>query len=108
TFGVPRLILTSPPYPGVHVMYHRWQVLGRKETPVPFWIANALDGNGLSFYTFGDRNHPGLKTYFRTARATFESVARVADARTIFVQMVAFSDPSWQLPAYLQAMNDAG
>lgn len=35
----PGLILTSPPYPGVHVLYHRWQVQGRKETPAPFWIA---------------------------------------------------------------------
>jgi hypothetical protein len=24
----PRLILTSPPYPGVHVLYHRWQPRG--------------------------------------------------------------------------------
>lgn len=107
-FGVPRLVLTSPPYPGVHVMYHRWQVLGRKETPAPFWIANSLDGNGLSYYTFGDRNNPGLKTYFRAARTAFQSVARLADRRTVFVQMVAFSNATWQLPAYLDAMNDAG
>ena len=32
----PKLVLTSPPYPGVHVLYHRWQVDGRKETPAPF------------------------------------------------------------------------
>lgn len=31
-----RIVLTSPPYPGVHVLYHRWQVDGRKETPAPF------------------------------------------------------------------------
>lgn len=35
-----KLVLTSPPYPGVHVVYHRWQILGRKETPAPFWLAN--------------------------------------------------------------------
>ncbi|HEV8583282.1 MAG TPA: DNA methyltransferase, partial [Thermoanaerobaculia bacterium] len=28
----PRLVLTSPPYPGVHVLYHRWQIKGRRET----------------------------------------------------------------------------
>lgn len=107
-FGPPRLVLTSPPYPGVHVMYHRWQVLGRKETPAPFWIANSLDGNGLSHYTFGARSNPGLKTYFETARTVFASVARVADRSTVFVQMVAFNDASWQLPAYLDAMSEAG
>ena len=35
----PRLVVTSPPYPGVHVLYHRWQIGGGKETPAPFWIA---------------------------------------------------------------------
>jgi hypothetical protein len=106
--GPPRLVLTSPPYPGVHVMYHRWQVLGRRETPAPFWIANSLDGNAPSYYTFGDRQHPGLKTYFDAARAAFGSLARLADARTLFVQMVAFSDSSWQLPEYLETMRAGG
>jgi DNA methylase len=44
----PRLVLTSPPYPGVHVLYHRWQVDGRKEAPLPFMIANKLDGAGVA------------------------------------------------------------
>jgi len=34
----PKLVVTSPPYPGVHVLYHRWQVQGRRETPAPYWI----------------------------------------------------------------------
>lgn len=42
----PRLVATSPPYPGVHILYHRWQVDGRKEAPLPFVIANMLDGCG--------------------------------------------------------------
>src|SRR6185503_19161327 len=50
----PRLVLTSPPYPGVHVLYHRWQIDGRKETAAPFIIANKLDGAGSSYYTMGD------------------------------------------------------
>ena len=33
--GTVKLVVTSPPYPGVHVVYHRWQILGRKETPKP-------------------------------------------------------------------------
>ncbi len=28
----PHLVFTSPPYPSVHVLYHRWQVAGRRET----------------------------------------------------------------------------
>jgi hypothetical protein len=48
--GAPRLVLTSPPYPGVYVNYHRWKVQSRRETPIPYWIANRLDGNGLAHY----------------------------------------------------------
>jgi hypothetical protein len=104
----PRLVVTSPPYPGVHVLYHRWQVDGRKEAPLPFMIANKLDGAGSSYYTMGDRKYPELKTYFANIKASMSSVAMLADADTVVVQMVAFSEPQWQLPRYLQAMQDAG
>jgi hypothetical protein len=104
----PRLVVTSPPYPGVHVLYHRWQVDGRKEAPLPFMIANKLDGAGSSYYTMGDRKYPELKTYFDNIRATMSSVAAIANARTVVVQMVAFAEPSWQLPRYLETMEEAG
>lgn len=104
----PRLVLTSPPYPGVHVLYHRWQVDGRKETPAPFWIANRLDGSGESYYTLGHRKNPGLKTYFENLEATLASTAALADGDTVFVQVVAFGSPDWQLPRYLEAAAAAG
>lgn len=104
----PRLVVTSPPYPGVHVLYHRWQVDGRKEAPLPFMIANKLDGAGLSYYTMGDRKYPGLKTYFDNIKGSMSSVAALADRDTIIVQMVAFSAPQWQLPRYLETMEEAG
>lgn len=104
----PRLVLTSPPYPGVHMLYHRWQVDGRKETPAPFWIANRLDGSGESYYTLGHRKNPGLKTYFDNLTATLSSTAALADKDTIFVQVVAFGSPDWQLPRYLEAAQTAG
>lgn len=103
----PKLILTSPPYPGVHAIYHRWQVQGRKETPAPFWIANILDGQGGAFYTFGDRRQQNLAGYYEQLRASFNSIARVVDSETLLIQMVAFSDPSWQLPKYLEVMEEA-
>lgn len=106
--GAPRLILTSPPYPGLHVLYHRWQVRGRRETAAPFWIAGTLDGDGASFYTFGDRKAKGLETYFENARDAFSSISKLCDSSSLVVQMVAFSEPVWQLPKYLEAMSDAG
>lgn len=104
----PRLVLTSPPYAGVHVLYHRWQVDGRKEAPLPFMIAGKLDGAFESFYAMGNRRYPRLKTYFENIRASMSSVAALADAQTVVVQMVGFSEPTWQLPRYLEAMDEVG
>lgn len=107
-FEPPKLVLTSPPYPGLHVLYHRWQVRGRRETPAPFWIAGTLDGDGASFYTFGDRKQAGLEKYFTNVRLSFGSIGNVVRKNAMIVQMVAFSDPKRQLPLYLQAMSEAG
>lgn len=104
----PRLVLTSPPYPGVHVLYHRWQVDGGRETPAPFWIANKLDGAGLSYYTLGDRKRHGLRTYFDTLLGVLRSTVRLSGPDTVFVQVVAFADPNWQLPRYLETAEEAG
>lgn len=104
--SAPALVLTSPPYPGVHVLYHRWQIRGRRETPAAYWIANGRDGSGTSFYTFGDRHEPGLSTYFEQLSASFRSIARVVNRRTAIVQMVAFPNPVWQLPIYRRTMED--
>lgn len=104
----PKLVLTSPPYPGVHVLYHRWQIDGRKEAPMPFWIANCLDGAGSSYYTMGDRKYPRLQSYFDNLKSIFYSVAQLCNSETTVVQMVAFSEPRWQLPQYLEIMEDCG
>lgn len=106
--GPPKLVVTSPPYPGVHVLYHRWQVKGRRETAVPYWIANKLDGDGERYYTLGNRHEAELKTYFENLRSAFASIAQVSGQETTVVQMVAFSEPEWQLEKYLEVMEDAG
>jgi len=104
----PRLVVTSPPYPGIHVLYHRWQVDGRKETPAPFWIANKLDGSGLSYYTMGHRRAHELTSYFDNLHEALRSVASLCSSETVVVQVMAFSEPSWQLPRYLSVADDAG
>lgn len=104
----PKLVLTSPPYPGVHVVYHRWQIHGRRETPAPFWIAENLDGHGLTHYAMGGRKQKGLKSYFQNIEDTFNAIAKVCNSETLIVQMLAFSEPEWQLPRYLEAMVAAG
>jgi DNA modification methylase len=103
-----KLVLTSPPYPGVHVLYHRWQVRGRRETPAPFWITESRDGQGSSYYTFGDRKAHELRPYFDHALGAFRSIAKIINRETIIVQMVAFAEPEWQLDRYAAMMKHAG
>ena len=102
----PRLILTSPPYPGVHVLYHRWQIGGGKETPAPFWIAGVRDGAPGQSYTLADRHN--LDGYFDRHEAAFSSLAEVCDRNTVLVQLIAFSDPGQQLERYLTSMERSG
>jgi hypothetical protein len=102
----PRLILTSPPYAGIHVLYHRWQVGGRRETPAPFWIVDSPDGHGGSHYTFADRTNSRL--YFEEALASFLAIASVADRNSLMVQLVGFSDVGKQLAEYLKMLRLAG
>jgi hypothetical protein len=103
-----KLVLTSPPYPGVHVLYHRWQIHGRRETPAPFWLANQRDGAGESHYTFGPRRESQLPRYFGNLHSTFSSIRALINHNSLVVQLVGFSQPEQQLPVYLRTMKEAG
>jgi hypothetical protein len=103
----PNLVVTSPPYPGIHVLYHRWQVQGRRETPAPFWIADCRDGQGAAFYTFGDRRKHD-EGYFGRLQSTFAAVRRVVATGCVVAQLVGFARPHEHLPLYLEAMRRAG
>lgn len=104
----PRLVLTSPPYPGVHVLYHRWQIDGRRETAAPFWLAGTVDGHGGAHYTMGGRNRGYEASYFDSLRSSFESIRRVSDEGTMIVQVVGFANARRQLPKYLEALESVG
>lgn len=102
------LVVTSPPYPGVHVLYHRWQVDGRRETPAPYWIAGCSDGQGASFYNFGDRRQAAADNYFHNSLATLRAIRAITRDGGRMIQMVAFSQPDVYLPRYLDVMEEAG
>jgi len=103
-----KLVLTSPPYPGVHILYHRWQVRGRRETAAPFWIADCMDGRGASYYTFGDRKRKSLAHYLKCLEEAWDSILRLLNQESVIVQLVGFADPQKQLPQYLEAMRRLG
>lgn len=102
------LVVTSPPYPGIHMLYHRWQVDGRKETDAPYWIAGCNDGDGATHYNFAGRKGAGVDRYFQKATETFTSIRSVMKDGAILVQMIAFSEPQRQLARYLNSMREAG
>lgn len=103
-----KLILTSPPYPGVHVLYHRWNVRGRRESPAPFWLADCLDGHGSVHYTLGDRRQDQLRDYYFGIERAYSALRGLLADDGLVVQLVAFSSPQWQLEAYLDSMTKAG
>ena len=49
----------SPPYPGMHILYSKWQILSRRETSIPFLIAGVDGKTNESFYTMGRRATTG-------------------------------------------------
>ena len=104
----PRLVLTSPPYPGVYVTYHRWKMLGRREISAPYWIANSLDGHGMAHYTMGARADKSLDTYFGVLTAAFREITQVMDRQTLLIQIVGFNNREMQVRRYLGAMQEAG
>lgn len=102
------LVVTSPPYPGIHILYHRWQVDGRRETPAPYWIADCLDGAGSAFYNFGDRRQHEDAPYFHESLRTLRAIRSVLKCGGIMVQLISFAKPRTQLPKYLRNMELAG
>jgi hypothetical protein len=103
-----KLVFTSPPYPCVNVLYHRWQHKGRRETPAPYWIANVPDGFGQAHYTGGSRTPTGEANYFAMITSAFSSVADLLAPGGYAIQLVGFSDAGSQLPVYLSCMQQAG
>jgi hypothetical protein len=103
-----RLVITSPPYPGVHVLYHRWQVRGRRETAAPFAILNSKDGHGPSHYTLGGRHEAGVRRFFDNLTACFRSISNLLDENSTVIQLVSVADPDTQLTQILSAMRRAG
>lgn len=103
-----RLVLTSPPYPGVHVLYHRWQVMGRRETSAPYWIIGREDGHPASYFTMGPRYALDMSRYLVNLESSFRSVAAMLDRRSLVIQLIGFSDPGVQLGPVIDALESAG
>ena len=102
------LVITSPPYPGVHVLYHRWQVLGRRETSLPYQLVGAWDGRPESHYGLGSRFEPENRTYFERLGKAFSAMHDALAPEAIVAQVVGFANPRQQLPRFREVLDAAG
>ena len=106
--GAVDLVVTSPPYPAVHVLYHRWQLRSRREIATPYWVIGSQDGHGASYYTMGRRTPTGLENYFRSIQQAFESVRPLLKDTARLCLLLAFRDPVVHFPLFIQAVKRAG
>jgi hypothetical protein len=104
----PKLVFTSPPYPGVHVLYNKWQIASRKETFLPYYICGLSYSQLESAYTFGGRSRTGVVKYFDLITQSFLSISKVIHPKAVVAQLIGFSNSNEQLPLYLKAMEQAG
>lgn len=102
------MVLTSPPYPRVHVLYSRWQVNSRREIALPYDIAGCRDGSPPSYYTMGPRTDVGEAQYFRRMEATFSHVYSSLRPGGILAQVVGFNRVETQLDRYVGLLSTTG
>lgn len=102
------LVITSPPYLGVHVLYNKWQVGGRTETRAPYFISAVPDLGAPSRYTLLSRGNGATKKYFDAIHESFAAVYRRLSEKGHVIQLVSFADSERSLPPYLDALTAAG
>lgn len=100
-------LITSPPYPGVHILYGKWQIEGRRETKAPQWIVGSKDLKADSKFTMGTRR-TDQAGYFGAMGDLFSTIKPHLTQSALSVHMVGFRDPEVQLPEYIKMMNSAG
>ena len=104
----PSLAVFSPPYPGVHVLYARWQLGGRRETAAPFWLAGVHGDTTETRFTMGRRGARRTDEFVENYGQSASALSRVLAEGSYAVQMIGFLDPATQLPLVLKAMSSAG
>lgn len=104
----PRLVLTSPPYPNIHVLYNRWQFRGRRETNLPYALLGITDGLPASFYTLAPRRSTDDEQYFERLKKIWVNLKSLLGPETIVAQVISFPHPEYQLPKFRELMRLAG
>lgn len=100
-------VITSPPYPGVHIRYDRMQLNGTKVTDIHYLLSQTKMQTGISSYTFSNRLSVLDTRYFNMIRESFESLYQIVSRETLIIQLVGFKKKD-MLQKYLLTMELAG
>lgn len=103
-----KLIITSPPYPGINVYYGTWQIHGRRNTSLPYLILGMDHPVNRSILNFQHPKNKNLKIYFKTMEKVFSSLYKASNKKTLLMQLVAFNKLDGIFDQYLATMKKCG
>jgi len=102
-----KLILTSPPYPGIHISYNKWQLHGRRDTKLPYWIMNSRPPV-LTKFTYRGEKSRGLVDYYRYMTKVYLKLKPYCAHNCYIVKLLSFRKKAKEFRLYREAMANAG
>ena len=103
-----KLIITSPPYPGINVSYSRWQIHGRRNTTLPYLVLGFPIPENKSIFNFQSPRNNTYDKYFDTLASIFTSLRKISSKETVILQLVAFNSELGLFEKYLKTLENCG
>ncbi|MDC0945038.1 DNA methyltransferase [Candidatus Pelagibacter sp.] len=103
-----KLIITSPPYPGINISYSRWQIHGRRNTTLPYLVLGIPVPENKSIFNFQSPRNKTYNLYFDKLKTIFKSIKKICSKNTIILQLVAFNHENGLFEKYLKTLEDCG
>ena len=103
-----KLIITSPPYPGINISYARWHIHGRRNTTLPYLVLGFPIPENKSIFNFQSPRNRTYDLYFNKLETIFKSVRKICSKDTVVLQLVAFNHENGLFEKYLKTLEDCG
>jgi len=103
-----KLIITSPPYPGINISYARWHIHGRRNTTLPYLVLGFPIPENKSIFNFQSPRNRTYDLYFNKLETIFKSVRKICSKNTVVLQLVAFNHENGLFEKYLKTLEDCG
>ena len=103
-----KLIITSPPYPGINISYSRWHIHGRRNTTLPYLVLGIPVPENRSIFNFQSPRNRTYNLYFDKLTKIFKSLKKICSKDTVVLQLVAFNHESGLFERYLKTLEDCG